>query len=52
MAHPVSFLGQEKEIKDAPNEMCILCATVVFNAPSIDPPIKKMQTKEYVWFKQ
>jgi hypothetical protein len=21
--------------------MCILCATVVFNGPSIDPPIKK-----------
>jgi hypothetical protein len=41
MARPVSFLGQGKEIKDAPNEICILCATVVFNAPSIDPPIKK-----------
>jgi hypothetical protein len=41
MARPVSFLGQGKEIKDPQNEMCILCAAVVFNAPSINPPIKK-----------
>jgi hypothetical protein len=46
MARPVSFLGQGKEIKDAPNEICILCATVVFNAPSIDPPIKKYANEE------
>jgi hypothetical protein len=46
MARPVSFLGQGKEIKDAPNKICILCATVVFNAPSIDPPIKKYANEE------
>jgi hypothetical protein len=46
MARPVSFLRQGKEIKDAPNKICILCATVVFNAPSIDPPIKKYANEE------